>query len=59
MPEVARAKWISEIGNMFLLHIHMAAISGGTVGVKQKFKIQKQQQPFYRILELVLLNKEK
>jgi hypothetical protein len=27
--------------------------------VEQKFKIQKQQQPFYRILELALLNKEK
>ena len=26
---------------------------------EQKFKIQKQQQPFYRILELALLNKEK
>ena len=27
--------------------------------IEQKFKIQKQQQPFYRILELALLNKEK
>ena len=26
--------------------------------IEQKFKIQKQQQPFYRILELALLNKE-
>ena len=27
--------------------------------IEQKFKIQKHQQPFYRILELALLNKEK
>jgi len=27
--------------------------------IEQKFKIQKQQQPFYRISELALLNKEK
>ena len=27
--------------------------------IEQKFKIQKQQQPFYKILELILLKKEK
>jgi len=27
--------------------------------IEQKFKIQKQQQPFYRILELALLNNDK
>ena len=27
--------------------------------IEQRFRIQKQQHPFYRILELALLNKEK